>query len=64
MKKTGSECVSCGMPCMGHACPNHSVTRHYCDRCGTEDTLYQTDEGELCADCILENLPKVEGSEE
>ncbi len=62
MQKTTSECVQCDMPCLGRACPNYSVTRYYCDKCGAEETLYHTEDGDLCADCILENLPKVEGS--
>lgn len=63
MKITESECVDCGFPCMGNACPYYRVTRYYCDKCGAEETLYTTDEGDLCAECILENLPKVEGSD-
>ena len=64
MKRTESECVDCGFPCMGNACPNYSVTRFYCDKCGQEETLYHTEDGDLCVDCILANLPVVEGSEE
>lgn len=63
MRRTESGCVDCGFPCMGTACPNYRVTVFQCDKCGAEDTLYETDEGEFCADCILLNLPKVEGSE-
>lgn len=62
MLKVESECVNCGMPCLGKACPNYEVPRHYCDKCEREETLYKTDDGELCADCILCSLPKVEGS--
>lgn len=64
MKRTESECVDCGFPCMGNACPNYRVTRFYCDKCGQEETLYHTEDGDLCVDCILCNLPIVEGSEE
>lgn len=62
MTRTENECVQCGLPCMGRACPHYRVTRYYCDRCGEEETLYHTEDGDLCTDCILENLPRVEGS--
>lgn len=62
MKKTESECVGCGFPCLLGACPNYRVTRYYCDKCYSEETLYKTDEGELCAECIIDNLQRVEGS--
>lgn len=55
-------CASPAYPCLGSACTLRNVPHYYCDKCGEEETLFQTDEGELCADCILENLPKVEGS--
>ena len=62
MRRTENECVDCGKPCLGRACPFSSVTRYYCDQCGAETLLYDTDEGELCAECVLDNLTKVEGS--
>lgn len=62
MRIMESECVDCGKQCLREACPKHNVAHYYCDRCGAEDTLYKTDDGELCADCILCSLPKVEGS--
>lgn len=64
MKKIENECVGCGLPCIGSACPHRNVAHYYCDSCGAETTLYNTDDGELCADCILKNLPVVDGSEE
>lgn len=63
MRKTESECVCCGFPCIREACPNYSVTRYYCDKCKGEETLYKYNEKELCTDCILKQLQKVEGSE-
>ena len=62
MRMTENECVSCGMPCLYEGCPYYAVTRFYCDVCGAEETLYHTDDGELCANCVLDNLDKVEGS--
>ena len=62
MRKTESECVQCGMPCIGSACPNYAVTRYYCDKCGEEETLYDYEGEELCAECLLKKFEKVEGS--
>lgn len=64
MKKTESECVQCGMPCVGRACPNYEVTRYYCDKCRAEETLYEYEGKELCKECLLKNFEIVEGSEE
>lgn len=66
MKSVENECLDCkslGMHCIGLSCPNRSVTRYYCDECGQEDTLYDTEYGELCAECLLDKFRKVEGSE-
>lgn len=57
-----NECVGCGLPCMGSACPNVNVPHFYCDRCGEEDTLYHYNGQELCLECIEKELEKVEGS--
>ena len=63
MKTQESDCVDCGLPCMGRSCPHYSVTRFYCDRCDCEGTLYRYDGEELCIDCLLENFEKIEGSD-
>jgi hypothetical protein len=47
---------------MGEACPHFRVTRYYCDKCDSEETLYKYEDKELCADCLLEKFEKVEGS--
>lgn len=62
MQVTKSECVSCGRPCIGKACPYYEVTRFYCDRCKKETTLYMVDDEELCVDCLLKDFEVVEGS--
>ena len=62
MIKVENECVDCGLPCIGSSCPYMNVTRYYCDDCEDETTLYEYDDQELCADCILKRLPIVEGS--
>ena len=65
MKVIRSECVGCPpeMGCLGSACPYRNVTRYYCDECEEETTLYDSDFGELCIDCLLEKFPKIKGSE-
>lgn len=48
-----NECVDCGLPCIGSACPYRNVKRLYCDDCKDEyDELYEFDGEELCIDCI------------
>lgn len=56
------ECVDCGMPCSYGWCKYYGVKRYYCDDCKEEDKLYEFEGDELCADCVLKRLPKVEGS--
>lgn len=63
MKILENECVSCGLPCLGNSCPNRNVPHYYCDECQEEDTLYDSEFGELCADCLLKKFPVIEGSE-
>ena len=63
MKEVTDECVSCGLPCMGNACPYSHVTRWYCDECKgefSEDELYVTENDEtLCQDCLLDRFKTV-----
>lgn len=66
MREVTNECVGCtsiGLPCMGSSCRNRNVVRYYCDECEEEvDTLYygSTSGKELCAECALNELEKVE----
>lgn len=55
-----SDCVDCELPCIYKACPYYEVTKYYCDNCGEEDDLYYYDGEQLCVDCILERLEKVD----
>lgn len=66
MREEVNECVGCppGVPCMGDSCPYLHVTRWYCDECEAEETLYYMDGQELCAECVLEKLDVVEGSDD
>ena len=65
MRVYENECVGCApeMGCIGSACPYRNVERFYCDECGDETTLRETDYGELCESCLLEKFPVVEGSD-
>ena len=57
------ECCGCavpGYPCLGSECPNRHVPHLYCDKCEDEvEELYKTENGELCAICVLEMYEKV-----
>lgn len=59
MKRTENECVDCGKPCIGDACPYRHVERHYCDSCGEEDELYLYNDEDLCLFCLLDKLERV-----
>ena len=63
LKITETECVDCGLPCIGNACRHYQVTRYYCDKCNDETTLYEFEGFELCIDCIKKELTIVEGSD-
>lgn len=58
MIKKESDCVGCGLPCWGNACPHYEVITLICDKCGCEaDELYKyyTDGfimKQLCLDCM------------
>ena len=58
-----NECVSCppDMGCLGSACPNRRVPHLYCDKCKQEvDDLYDYDDKQICLDCIVKQLKKIE----
>lgn len=59
-----NECCDCatpGYPCLGSACPNRNVLHMKCDICQKEvDDLYETENGQLCAECVLGMFEKVE----
>lgn len=62
-----SECLGCAVPaypCLGSLCPNRHITVHVCDECEAEDVLYDYNGRELCAECLLDIVPKVAGTEE
>ena len=56
-----NECVHCGLPCLGPDCPNCKVAKYYCDNCGDDvSELYEYDGEQLCEDCLLKIVPKVD----
>ena len=64
MKYIDSGCVDCALPCLYESCPNFEVVRYRCDKCGEEDiTLYEFDDLELCADCVIKQLKVVDDSD-
>ena len=55
-----SDCLGCGLPCMGEMCSHFKVKHYYCDGCGDDDReIYEFDEQELCLSCIEDKLDKV-----
>ena len=60
MIKYEDECVGCpeDMGCLGSACPNLNVERHYCDTCGKEAryNIEGQDFCRTCADIFLTDL--------
>ena len=54
------ECLNCatdGYPCAGESCEKRVHRTYTCDKCKKEvdsDDLYDTDDGELCEDCLIE----------
>ena len=56
-----NECVCCGVePCLEDDCPNRNVPHLFCDKCKKEqEELYATEDGDLCADCVLGMFEKV-----
>ena len=59
MIEVTNECVDCGLPCIGDACPYKNVKRFYCDRCGEETEIYHYNGEELCIECIKSELEPV-----
>lgn len=57
-----SQCVNCGFPCRYEACRNYRVKVLICDDCKDEvqELFYGVSGMELCADCALKELEKVE----
>lgn len=60
--KEKHECCDCATPlypCRCARCTNRGKVL-ICDHCGEEfEKLYQTEDGELCEECVLERLEVV-----
>ena len=55
------DCATESYPCRGSDCNLRNVTVLICDKCGEEqEELYEYGNNQLCADCVLERLDKVE----
>ena len=67
-KKWVDNCVGCGLPCRGSACPNKSASPVYtCDICHDEfdpEDLYDDEGTMICEDCLLEMYKTVAQMEE
>ena len=64
-----NECCGCAVPaypCLGDRCPRRRVPHYYCDNkeCRAEETLYEYEGEQLCAECLIAKFEKVEGSED
>jgi len=66
-KREQNQCCHCatdGYPCVGERCANRRVIVYTCDMCKQVlDTLYDSEFGEVCEDCLiietLKNTPKI-----
>lgn len=57
-----NECIDCPseLGCFGISCTKRNVLHMTCDKCKEEvDELYETENGQLCADCVLGMFEKV-----
>ena len=55
-----NDCRDCGLPCQFTNCEYYRVAHYYCDNCKEEDELYEYEGSQLCEDCLLKTVPKVE----
>lgn len=57
------DCAAPGYPCMGELCGLRHVKVYVCDECKEEvgyGDLFYYEGKELCADCIIRDLKRVE----
>lgn len=55
-KRIESDCVDCGLPCLGNSCRYHNMTTYYCDVCGSEGAEYIINGDDYCEDCAKKYL--------
>lgn len=52
-----NECVDCGLPCLGDACPNRNRIHKYCDVCDDKyDKVWKYENTVYCKDCLITAL--------
>ncbi len=56
MRRIENDCNGCDIYCCD--CGLRHVEHSYCDRCGSEETLYCFGDEELCLDCIEKAVSK------
>lgn len=59
--KIENDCVDCGKPCLGIACPYFRVKHFYCDECGEDcdpGDMHEVDGKIICSDCLIPYLEK------
>ena len=59
MKIKVDNCCDCGKPCMLFCPVRDNSWEWHCDECDSETQLYEFEGRELCAECILQSLDKV-----
>lgn len=59
MRTKVNGCVECGLPCMLFCPLRDDSWEYHCDECGDETQLYEFEGRELCADCVINSLDKV-----
>lgn len=59
MKVKVNGCVDCGLPCLSYCSHRDNTYEWYCDECGDEADLYDFDGEELCLQCIIGRLEKI-----
>lgn len=55
-RRIENQCVNCGLPCLGCACPHRNVSVDYCDDCGEEGAEYRIDRDDLCENCAEQRI--------
>ena len=60
-KVRSSDCVDCGLPCLGQSCPHWERVDYYCDNCN-DYAEYTVDGEELCEKCTEDYIKEVASS--
>ena len=55
-RKYESDCVDCGLPCIGNSCRYYRVAVDYCDVCGSDDAKYNVDGTDYCEECLKQMI--------